>query len=52
MANQHKHTSLPTDGESEQNIVSSFTHKGDYIYMGIARGRIIVIQYGSLEIVQ
>ena len=50
MADQHKHTSLPTDGESEQNIVASFTHKGDYIYMGIAKGRIIIIKYDNLQI--
>lgn len=38
------HTILPLDEESDLNITASFDRKGQYVYAGNAKGRIVVIK--------
>lgn len=38
------HTILPIDEESDLNITASFDRKGQYVYAGNAKGRIVVIK--------
>lgn len=43
------HKVLPTAGESEQNVVASFDRKGEHIYIGNAKGKVIVVNTDNLE---
>ncbi|XP_029186171.1 retinoblastoma-binding protein 5 homolog isoform X1 [Acropora millepora] len=46
-----QHHSLPAGGESEQNIVASFDRKGEYIYTGNSKGKVLVIDAETYEVV-
>ncbi|EDO43442.1 predicted protein, partial [Nematostella vectensis] len=46
-----KHYVLPTGGESEHNIVASFDRRGDYIYTGNAKGKVLVIDAKTREVI-
>ncbi|XP_027059509.1 retinoblastoma-binding protein 5 homolog [Pocillopora damicornis] len=46
-----QHFSLPNGGESEQNIVASFDRKGEYIYTGNSKGKVLVIEAETLQVV-
>eukprot|EP00117_Sycon_ciliatum_P017386 scpid27994/ scgid16400/ Retinoblastoma-binding protein 5 len=43
---------LPIDGESEQNTVGCFDRVGQHIYIGSSRGKILIIDEASREIVK
>ncbi|XP_046854520.1 retinoblastoma-binding protein 5-like isoform X3 [Xenia sp. Carnegie-2017] len=45
---KNKHTVLPTAGDSDQNVVASFDRKGEHIYIGNAKGKIIVVETETL----
>ncbi|EDV19471.1 uncharacterized protein TRIADDRAFT_33540, partial [Trichoplax adhaerens] len=45
------HHILPFDSESEQNIVASFDRKGENIYTGNAKGKIMVIEAETRKII-
>ena len=45
---KHDHKVLPTAGESEQNVVASFDRKGEHIYIGNAKGKVIVVDAETL----
>ncbi|CAH3182993.1 unnamed protein product [Porites evermanni] len=46
-----QHHSLPNGGESEQNIVASFDRKGEYIYTGNSKGKVLVIDAETHQVV-
>ncbi|CAB3982186.1 retinoblastoma-binding 5 isoform X3 [Paramuricea clavata] len=46
---KHGHKVLPTAGESEQNVVASFDRKGEHIYIGNAKGKVIVVDTETLK---
>ncbi|XP_064600491.1 retinoblastoma-binding protein 5 homolog [Liolophura sinensis] len=45
------HKVIPLDDESDLNIVASFDRRGDYIYTGNAKGRVLVFKETSMELV-
>ncbi|KAG7206809.1 hypothetical protein KM043_000716 [Ampulex compressa] len=44
------HRVIPLDDDSDLNIVASFDRRGDYVYTGNARGRILVLDAESLTV--
>ncbi|VEN33754.1 unnamed protein product [Callosobruchus maculatus] len=44
------HQILPVDEDGDLNIVASFDRRGDYIYTGNARGKVLVLDSHSLEL--
>uniref|UniRef100_A0A182MC05 Pre-rRNA-processing protein Ipi1 N-terminal domain-containing protein n=1 Tax=Anopheles culicifacies TaxID=139723 RepID=A0A182MC05_9DIPT len=46
-----KHECLPLDNDGDLNIVAAFDRRGDHIYTGNAKGKILVLNADTLEIV-
>lgn len=46
------HTSLPTQGESEMNIVASFDRRGGMIVTGSSKGKMLIIDTKSLSVLK
>lgn len=46
-----KHVVLPVDDDSDLNVVASFDRRGDYIYTGNAKGKILVLKTDTQELV-
>ena len=46
-----KHDVLPIDPDGDLNIVASFDRRGQYIYTGNAKGKILVMETDTLKIV-
>ena len=44
------HRPIPLDDDSDLNIVASYDRKGEHVYVGNAKGRILVINCKSLEV--
>ncbi|XP_060520098.1 retinoblastoma-binding protein 5 homolog [Cylas formicarius] len=44
------HQVLPIDEDGDLNIVASFDRRGDYVYTGNAKGKVLVLDSKSLEI--
>ncbi|XP_013398512.1 retinoblastoma-binding protein 5 homolog [Lingula anatina] len=47
---EKKHKIIPLDDESDLNIVASFDRRGDHVYTGNAKGRVLVFNASTLEI--
>lgn len=47
---ENPHQIVPLDDEADVNIVASFDRRGQYIYSGNSKGRILVLSCPSLEI--
>ncbi|GAB6024240.1 Retinoblastoma-binding protein 5 [Chamberlinius hualienensis] len=45
------HNVVPLDEESDVNIVASFDRRGDYIYTGNAKGKIMVLSCPSMKLI-
>lgn len=45
-----KHDILPVDPDGDLNIVASFDRRGQYIYTGNAKGKILILDTETLEI--
>ncbi|CAH1796913.1 unnamed protein product [Owenia fusiformis] len=45
-----KHSIVPLDDDSDLNIVASFDRRGDYIYTGNAKGRILTYNSKNLDL--
>jgi len=43
------HKNIPLDDDSDLNIVASFDRRGEYIYSGNAKGKIVVLKTEGLE---
>lgn len=46
-----KHQTIPLDEESDLNIVASFDRRGDHIYTGNAKGRVLVFSTHKLNLI-
>ncbi|KAM9369381.1 retinoblastoma-binding protein 5 [Phaethornis superciliosus] len=46
-----KHVVLPVDDDSDLNVVASFDRRGDYIYTGNAKGKILVLKTDTQDLV-
>lgn len=46
-----KHKCLPLDNDGDLNIVATFDRRGDHIYTGNAKGKILVMNSHTLDIV-
>uniref|UniRef100_A0A8C4QIB2 Retinoblastoma binding protein 5 n=1 Tax=Eptatretus burgeri TaxID=7764 RepID=A0A8C4QIB2_EPTBU len=46
-----KHVSLPVDDDSDLNIVAAFDRRGEYIYTGNAKGKILVLRTETQDLV-
>uniref|UniRef100_A0A182JA02 Uncharacterized protein n=2 Tax=Anopheles atroparvus TaxID=41427 RepID=A0A182JA02_ANOAO len=46
-----KHECLPLDNDGDLNIVAAFDRRGEHIYTGNAKGKILVLNANTLEIV-
>ncbi|XP_017784901.1 PREDICTED: retinoblastoma-binding protein 5 homolog [Nicrophorus vespilloides] len=44
------HQVLPIDDDADLNIVASFDRRGDYVYTGNAKGKVLVMNADTLEI--
>ncbi|KAG5320215.1 RBBP5 protein, partial [Pseudoatta argentina] len=44
------HRVIPLDEDSDLNIVASFDRRGDYVYTGNARGRVLVLDAETLNV--
>ncbi|CAI8043118.1 Retinoblastoma-binding protein 5 [Geodia barretti] len=49
---EYTHTPLPTDGESEINIVASFDRRGERIVTGSSKGKILIIDSCTLDVLK
>ncbi|XP_019880220.1 retinoblastoma-binding protein 5 homolog [Aethina tumida] len=45
-----KHQVLPVDEDGDLNIAASFDRRGDYVYTGNARGKVLVLDSRTLEV--
>uniref|UniRef100_A0A8C5LUE4 RB binding protein 5, histone lysine methyltransferase complex subunit n=1 Tax=Leptobrachium leishanense TaxID=445787 RepID=A0A8C5LUE4_9ANUR len=45
------HVVLPVDDDSDLNVVASFDRRGEYIYTGNAKGKILVLKTNSQDLV-
>ncbi|KAL5020129.1 hypothetical protein ScPMuIL_003021 [Solemya velum] len=45
------HTTLPLDDDSDLNIVAAYDRRGEYIYTGNAKGRILVFKVDKMALV-
>lgn len=48
----YDHISLPTQGESELNIVASFDRRGDRIVTGSSKGKMLIVDTESLQVLK
>ncbi|XP_078465693.1 retinoblastoma-binding protein 5 [Lampetra fluviatilis] len=46
-----KHVCLPVDDDSDLNIVASFDRRGEYMYTGNAKGKILVLKTDTQDLV-
>ncbi|XP_053943430.1 retinoblastoma-binding protein 5 isoform X2 [Cuculus canorus] len=46
-----KHVVLPVDDDSDLNVVASFDRRGEYIYTGNAKGKILVLKTETQDLV-
>nr|XP_056701602.1 retinoblastoma-binding protein 5 isoform X1 [Euleptes europaea] len=46
-----KHVILPVDDDSDLNVVASFDRRGEYIYTGNAKGKILVLKTDTQDLV-
>lgn len=46
-----QHKCLPLDADGDLNIVASFDRRGKHIYTGNAKGKVLVLEVETLEIV-
>uniref|UniRef100_A0A3Q3NJW2 Retinoblastoma binding protein 5 n=1 Tax=Labrus bergylta TaxID=56723 RepID=A0A3Q3NJW2_9LABR len=46
-----KHVVLPVDDDSDLNVVAAFDRRGEYIYTGNAKGKILVLKTNTQELV-
>uniref|UniRef100_A0A672IQ39 Retinoblastoma-binding protein 5 n=1 Tax=Salarias fasciatus TaxID=181472 RepID=A0A672IQ39_SALFA len=46
-----KHVVLPVDDDSDLNVVAAFDRRGEYIYTGNAKGKILVLNTNTQELV-
>ncbi|XP_062842520.1 retinoblastoma-binding protein 5 [Trichomycterus rosablanca] len=46
-----KHVVLPVDDDSDLNVVASFDRRGDFIYTGNAKGKILVLNTNTQDLV-
>ncbi|MEQ2179407.1 Retinoblastoma-binding protein 5, partial [Goodea atripinnis] len=46
-----KHVVLPVDDDSDLNVVAAFDRRGEYIYTGNAKGKILVLNTNNQELV-
>ncbi|XP_016387003.1 retinoblastoma-binding protein 5-like, partial [Sinocyclocheilus rhinocerous] len=46
-----KHVVLPVDDDSDLNVVAAFDRRGDYIYTGNAKGKILVLNTNTQDLV-
>lgn len=46
-----KHVVLPVDDDSDLNVVASFDRRGEYIYTGNAKGKILVLNTNTQDLV-
>uniref|UniRef100_A0A8C1M4X1 Retinoblastoma binding protein 5 n=1 Tax=Cyprinus carpio TaxID=7962 RepID=A0A8C1M4X1_CYPCA len=46
-----KHVVLPVDDDSDLNVVAAFDRRGDYIYTGNAKGKILVLNTNKQDLV-
>uniref|UniRef100_A0A674NMX7 Retinoblastoma-binding protein 5 n=1 Tax=Takifugu rubripes TaxID=31033 RepID=A0A674NMX7_TAKRU len=46
-----KHVVLPVDDDSDLNVVAAFDRRGEYIYTGNAKGKILVLSTNTQELV-
>uniref|UniRef100_UPI00358EF350 retinoblastoma-binding protein 5 isoform X1 n=1 Tax=Myxine glutinosa TaxID=7769 RepID=UPI00358EF350 len=46
-----KHVSLPVDDDSDLNIVAAFDRRGEYVYTGNAKGKILVLRTETQDLV-
>ncbi|XP_060220263.1 retinoblastoma-binding protein 5 isoform X7 [Meriones unguiculatus] len=46
-----KHVVLPVDDDSDLNVVASFDRRGEYVYTGNAKGKILVLKTDSQDLV-
>ncbi|GLV45932.1 Retinoblastoma binding protein 5 [Carabus blaptoides fortunei] len=44
------HQVVPLDDDADLNIVASFDRRGEYVYTGNAKGRVLVLDVKSLEV--
>ncbi|XP_066148486.1 retinoblastoma-binding protein 5 homolog [Euwallacea fornicatus] len=45
-----RHQVLPIDDDGDLNIVASFDRRGDYVYTGNAKGKVLILDAKTLEI--
>ncbi|XP_077299297.1 retinoblastoma binding protein 5 [Arctopsyche grandis] len=45
-----EYKSLPLDEDGDVNVIASFDRRGDYVYTGNAKGRILILDSQSLDI--